>query len=435
MPKTHHEVRDAIHGFLSFNTLEKTLIDSAPFQRLRCIHQLAMCYQVYPGATHKRFEHSLGVMEVATRIFDSIFREPMEPSVRDRISEQLEPNQRGYWRQVVRLAALLHDVGHLPFSHAAEKELLPEGWNHERLTMEIIRHSEIAQILQDASPPIKPEDVIDVACDVADRIDGKNLTPWKTVLNEIITGRTFGADRIDYLLRDSWHAGVAYGRFDPDRLIAGLRLMIDPEIEEIALGIERASIHSAEALLLARYFMYSQVYFHKTRRIYDIHLKDFLQAWLPNGRFSTDWKELLKVADDEILSQLRRSAADPSEKLYDLAIRLVKRQHFRTAFELVSTQKKERPAILSDVTLWAQEKFGQGNVRCDSYGPKSENNDFLVWTNGVISSSIEASGVIANIPPFEIGYVFVDQVRVTNAKSRIKTYTDSLLQEPKRVIQ
>jgi uncharacterized protein len=246
MAKVRHEVRDGVHGFVRFNNLEKRLIDSEPFQRLRCIHQLATCYQVYPGATR--------------------------------------PKEN--WRQVVRVAALLHDVGHLPFSHAAEEALRPEGWNHERITAEMIRHSEIVGILEDDS--IRPEDVIDLSWDLKKRLRAEpnvNLSPWKTLLNEIITGNTFGADRIDYLLRDSWHAGVSYGRFDEGRLIAGLRAVIHPDNNEIALGLDVGSIHSAEALLLARYFMYTQVYFHDVRRVYDLHLRDFLQGWLDGGKF------------------------------------------------------------------------------------------------------------------------------------------------------
>ena len=111
------------------------------------------------------------------------------------------------------------------------------------------------------------------------------LSPWKTLLNEIITGNTFGADRIDYLLRDSFHAGVAYGRFDHERLIAGLRATIDPTNDEITIGLDIGAIHAAEALLVARYFMYTQVYFHDVRRAYDLQLKDFLKGMLEGGRF------------------------------------------------------------------------------------------------------------------------------------------------------
>ena len=423
MGKTRHEVRDGIHGFIEFNNLEKSLIDSTPFQRLRSIHQLAMTYQVYPGATHKRFEHSLGVMGIATRIFDRIFDRPLGEDVRERIADQLEPQVKQYWRSVLRIAALLHDVGHLPFSHAAEAQLLPKGWNHERLTAEIIRHSEIADLLNATRPKIDPEDVIDVAYSVKDRLEtepGFALDPWKTLLNEIITGNTFGADRIDYLLRDSWHAGVAYGRFDPDRLIDGLRLVIDPDTQDIVLALDNGGIHAAEALLLARYFMYTQVYFHDVRRVYDQHLQDFLVAWLPGGKFPTNWEELIKITDNEVLVAMSQALADPADPHYELAARVMKRQHFRTVNTLVTSNKIKKPTIFQDVLAFAHESWGVENVRSSAYGPKSETNNFLVLNDdGSVENSLLASGVIANLPPIEIGLIFVHPNFKIEAKSKI----------------
>src|SRR5438132_12156317 len=121
MAKVCNEVRDGLYGFIEFDNLEKELIDSAPFQRLRGVHQLAMCFQVYPGATHKRFEHSLGAMEMATRIFDRVIDCRHGDRVYNRIEEEMQAARKASWRQVLRVAALLHDVGHLPFSHAAEE--------------------------------------------------------------------------------------------------------------------------------------------------------------------------------------------------------------------------------------------------------------------------------------------------------------------------
>jgi HD superfamily phosphohydrolase len=119
-----HEFRDPIHNFISVRSDERKVIDSPPFQRLRDIHQLAMSYLVYPGATHTRFEHSLGVMELASRIFDVVTKpyNVAHDVVRDIIPDQ---DSLAYWRTVLRLAALFHDVGHLPFSHAAEKIFSP----------------------------------------------------------------------------------------------------------------------------------------------------------------------------------------------------------------------------------------------------------------------------------------------------------------------
>lgn len=112
-----HEIRDPIHGFIRFDSHEREVINSAPYQRLREIHQLAMTYLVYPGATHKRFEHCLGVMELASRIYDTV-TDPANiyrDSVRALFSS-LNPHRLYYWRTVLRMAALCHDLGHLPFS-------------------------------------------------------------------------------------------------------------------------------------------------------------------------------------------------------------------------------------------------------------------------------------------------------------------------------
>jgi HD superfamily phosphohydrolase len=431
MGRLWHKVRDCIHGFVVFDNLEKRLIDSTPFQRLKSIHQLATSFQVYPGAVHTRFEHSLGVMAVADRIFKTVFDGEIRDEVRDRIADELGDYQKRYWQRVIRVAALLHDIGHLPFSHAAEEDLLPEGWNHERLTAEMIRQSEIADILQDVRPQIVPDDVVDLAWDVKKRskVDPNySLTPWRTLLNEIITGNTFGADRIDYLLRDSWHSGVGYGRFDPDRLIDGLRVVIDPNNDEIALGLDIGSMHSAEALLLARYFMYTQVYFHDVRRAYDLHLKDFLLNWLEGGKFPADWKKMLGQTDHEVLAALREAASDPGHRHHELAERLMSRRHFRTVYELSKTHKEANPRIFEDVRDLVRGEYGEDKVRSDHYGPKSETNDFLVlMEDGTVASSLKESGVIAQIPAIEIGLVFVPPDLKDKANAFIKTNLPKLL--------
>ena len=303
MQKHIHEIRDPIHVFIRLDTDERKIIDSSPFQRLRYIHQLATSYLVYPGATHKRFEHSLGVMELAGRIFDVITD---QNNIHDKARELvpqfgLPRDNLLYWRRVLRIAALCHDLGHLPFSHAAEKDLLPDGWDHEKLTVNFIRSDEMKAILQDSTPPVRVDDVVKLAVGLK-KLKDAAFSDWEIILSEIIVGDSFGVDRIDYLLRDSYHAGVAYGRFDHFRLIDTLRILprTSGEYEgstEPLLGVEEGGLHSAEALLLARYFMYSQVYFHPVRRSYDIHLKDFLKKWLPGGKFPTDIKALKKIKE------------------------------------------------------------------------------------------------------------------------------------------
>ena len=145
MRKHIHEIRDPIHVFIRLESLEREVLNSRPVQRLRHIHQLALTYLVYPGATHKRLEHSLGVMELAGRVYD-VVTNPANiqrfPSVRDIVPDH-DSMDHAYWRRVVRMAALCHDIGHLPFSHAAEDDLLPTGWDHEKLTIQLILADEL----------------------------------------------------------------------------------------------------------------------------------------------------------------------------------------------------------------------------------------------------------------------------------------------------
>ena len=244
MPKYIHEVRDPIHVFIRLDSDERRVLDSRPVQRLRHIHQLAMTNLIYPGATHRRFEHSLGVMELAGRVYDVVTQpsNAEHKAAREVVPEFGSP-ERLYWRRVVRMAALCHDIGHLPFSHAAEAELLPDGWDHERLTVELIRGDELAPIWK--SIKVQPNDVAKLAVGAKKYKDGL-LTSWEAILAEIIVGNAFGVNRMDYLLRDSYHAGVAYGRFDHFRLIDTIRILPKVDGDEPTLGVEQGGLHSAE---------------------------------------------------------------------------------------------------------------------------------------------------------------------------------------------
>src|SRR5262245_56470466 len=195
MPKNIHEIRDAIHVFVRLDTHEREVLNSRPFQRLRHIHQLALTYLLYPGATHRRFEHSLGVMELAGRVFD-VITNPL--NVNNDVARGLIPvHDLAYWRRALRLAALMHDTGHLPFSHAAEAELLPPGWDHERLTDEIIRSEEMQPIWDEIK--VLPGDVAKLALGPRQFGPGKyreeKFTPWEEIIAKIIVGDAFGVDR------------------------------------------------------------------------------------------------------------------------------------------------------------------------------------------------------------------------------------------------
>lgn len=403
------EIRDPIHVFVHFGPDEASIIASRQFQRLRYIHQLALTYLVYPGATHRRFEHSLGVMEVASRIYDVVTN---PQNIYHKSVHDIVPRARGdaraheYWAQVLRCAALCHDLGHLPFSHAAERELLPAEWDHERLSYELITCEELNPLWKKLK--IQAEDVAKLA--LGPKKCKLEFSDWETILSEIIVGDVFGADRIDYLLRDSYHAGVSYGRFDHYRLIDTLRILpaSEGDSQEPALGIQRGGLESAESLLWARYFMYTQLYFHPTRRIYDMHLMQFLKEWLPNGQFSTDIEGHLNLSDNEVASAISNAAKDGTKPGHVPASRIVSRAHFRQVYEPSSSDQKTALEPAKNVYDAAVAQFGANRVYRDVYAQTGGSYDFPIYTKDEkIDSSLALSRTLSQVPTFSVDRVYV----------------------------
>jgi len=426
--KLTHEIRDPIHTFIKLNSDERKVIDSPPFQRLRHIHQLAMSYLVYPAATHKRFEHSLGVMELASRVFDVVTNsEIIHPKVKDLIPEINNQDKLRYWRLVIRMAALCHDLGHLPFSHAAEKELLPEGWNHELLTVKII--GDLKHVWQDMTPPLREIDIQKLAVGPS-KLRQYNFSDWETILSEIIVGDAFGVDRMDYLLRDTYHIGVAYGKFDHYRLIDTLRILPKEyeESEEPTLGIEEGGLHSSEALLLARYFMFSQVYCHDVRRIYDIHLKEFLHIWLDGGKFSTNLSKHQGMTDNDVLAGLLKAARDTKSPGHELAIRIVDRKHYKVIYSRRQYDLELNIEPGKAIYLALAGKFGMHHVLHDEYPQKGGPPDFpVLCKDESILSSLYLSDVLSNIPLISIDNVYVSPEIKDQAEKWLRTNKEKIL--------
>ena len=402
-------------------------MDSAPVQRLRHIHQLAMEYLVYPGATHKRFEHALGVMELASRVYDRVTQVGLvDNRVKDFIPEISIEDQRRYWRRVLRMAALCHDIGHLPFSHAAEHELLPDDWTHETITKKLIQSNEMREIWNAVTPPLRAEDIVKLSVGPA-KLKEVDFSYWEALLSEIIVGDAFGVDRMDYLLRDSLHVGVQYGRFDHYRLIDTLKILPErDDSDQPTLGLEEGGVHSAEALLLARYSMFSQVYLHPVRRAYDLHLKDFLCEWLPTGSFSTDIQDFLRLSDVEVLAAIRQQAGNGSEH----AMRISERQHFKVAYRRYPGDLKLNQEPGKAVSQALSKEFGDSKVKLDSYVPPGQNPDFpVLQSDNHIASSLTASVLLQNIPPSAIDFVFVEPTIRDEAREFVETNRQDILKE------
>jgi hypothetical protein len=405
---------------------------------MRHIHQLALTYLLYPGATHKRFEHSLGVMELASRAFDVVTSPAnLTDEIRQLIPQIGSNDELHYWRRVIRMAALCHDIGHLPFSHAAEKELLPNGWNHERLTREIICSNEMKSFWNSITPPLRHDDIVKLAIG-PEKAKGMEFSDWETILSEIIVGDAFGVDRMDYLLRDSHHIGVAYGKFDHYRLIDTLRILPAPPSgeeegsKEPALGVEEGGIHSAEALMLARYFMFSQVYFHPVRRIYDIHLMDFLKMWLKSGSFSTDLRQHMKMTDNEVTAGILEEALDPNKAGHEHAQRIVGREHFKVIYQRNPNDVRVNPEAGQAVYNALKEKFEDRYFRHDRYAQKGSAPDFpVLLRDKQIVSSLAESETLKSVPIVSVDYVFCDRKIFDEADNWLKKHREEIIQPKK----
>lgn len=236
LTEEHKVLRDPIHGYINiYYQVIWDLIGTPEFQRLRRIHQLGGTLQVYHTAEHSRFGHSLGVYEVVRLMIENV------KNLKDVLSE--------FEQVAVLCAGLLHDLGHGPFSHSFETIT---GIDHEKITDRIIlEETKVNQVLVEAHPDL-PKAVADI---IAHRHERK-------LLSQMISSQ-MDADRMDYLLRDSYFTGVSYGEFDLFRILRTIRIVEDKMV------VKESGIHAVEDYIMARYQMYWQVYLHPVSRSYE----------------------------------------------------------------------------------------------------------------------------------------------------------------------
>lgn len=290
--KPKHRFRDPVYGFIEVTDAEKKVIDTPVFQRLRRIHQLALTKYVYPGAEHSRFVHSLGVMKAATEVFRHILDDEKVPEKVKADIAKIFPDEKGISLALKRLrfAALLHDVGHLPFSHATEDVLLGKEINHEDIGRYIIiEHPEISETIhKEGVDPVSVGNLI--------KSYGSSPSWFDLLLGNIISGQ-FDADRADYLLRDSYFCGVRYGEYDYKRYLSTIRIN---DSEPLKFTIKADDVPIMEEFLLARYHYNLQVPFHRTRAGYDIALKEFVEK--DCSKWHSSFREIIHVSNKQIIS-------------------------------------------------------------------------------------------------------------------------------------
>ena len=323
MKKTHLDIIDPIHDFVRVNSNELKIIDTSIFQRLRRIRQLSGAHLIYPGAQHTRFEHSLGVMHIASMAGHALHEKGIVSS--DNI-------------QNLRFAGLLHDIGHGPFSHLFEELLQKRKMSHEDMGRDIILKTQIGDLIS------------------ANGFNKKFITELAfgdskfQFMNEIITG-ALSADIMDYLLRDGYFTGAEHAKIDHNRLTYSL------DVYKNKLALEKSALVNFETMMISRYQMFKAVYFHKTVRAGEVMLLESMYlAEEELGLSSTSLNEYLKLTDEVILSKLlnlpeRNSKLRIAKKI---ATDYLNRNLFKSVFEVSVTgnaiTKKRMQSIREEVS-------------------------------------------------------------------------------------
>jgi uncharacterized protein len=292
-------IRDPLWNNIRVEPLALRLIDTAAFQRLRYVRQLGLAFLVYPGASHSRFEHALGTYSLARRALGLL-------------------EERGDLRELgdapctdVRIAALLHDIGHYPFSHALEEI---GALHHEEVARPLICEGEVGEILRD-------ELGVDAPARIVELIRGASSNP----LQGLISG-SLDLDKIEYLRRDALMCGVPYGEIDADRLMNSLVLISSQR----RIGIQEKGLSAVESLLFAKYQMYRNVYWHHAVRSATAMYKRLVSDALDAGSLTAD--QLARFTDEGLLLGLEAKSAHPLLK------GLRERKLFKRAIEIPAAE-------------------------------------------------------------------------------------------------
>ena len=379
-------LKDPVHSYIHIHyEVIWNCLDSKEFQRLRRIRQLGGDFQVYPTAEHSRFSHSLGVYEIVRR---------MVTEVKTLCAELTE-----YEKVCVMLAGLLHDVGHGPFSHAFEHVT---NHSHEEYTAKIILgDTELNSILRAVSKKM-PEDIVSII----------QHTHGNDILNQIVSGQ-LDADRMDYLLRDSYFTATSYGQFDLERILRTMRVRKTSEGRKVIV-VKHTGIHSVEDYIMARYQMYWQVYYHPVARSYEAvfiqlfnRLKDIFKD---NKDYFEDMKVLIPFLEKAEVSEEEYFRLDENSLLYCCALiqdkedviaaDLAKRLQNRKLFEYVDYNEENLAQIqnmLRENGYDEQYYLRIENIEASVYSPYKGRKILIEKLDGQIVALEKASTIVESI--------------------------------------
>ena len=400
MKKKHLDIIDPIHDFIRAYGTEITIIDNPIFQRLRRIRQLSGAHLVYPGAQHTRFEHSLGVMHIAGQAGQVL----QEKGIVN--SNDIEN---------IRLAALLHDIGHGPFAHIFEEVLQrKKKASHEEIGRDLILKTEIGDVISKSG------------------FDKKLITKLAfgdskfQFMNEIISG-ALSADMMDYLLRDGYFTGAEHAKIDHKRITQSL------DVYQKKLALEKSALYSFESMMHSRYQMFKAVYFHKTVRAAEVMLLESIRlAYDELGLSNLSWNDYVCLTDDYVLEKLVSLPPKTPElkKAKKLAIDYQNRELFKCVFERMLTSKsldKVKKTKLRQ-ELSRKSKVDENEIFVDtSVTPsiplspsKKESKSIILITKG--NHKFEAQEIpISKIPLVSTMSGFMNILRIyTNRKNRKK---------------
>jgi len=398
MKKNHLDIIDPIHDFIRVYDHELAIIDNPIFQRLRRIRQLSGAHLTYPAAQHTRFEHSLGVMHIASQAGHALHEKEILKS------DDIE---------ILRLSGLLHDIGHGPFSHLFEEIIQEKKISHEDFGKEIILKSDIGDSLS------------------KNGFDKKLITKVAfgdskfQYMNEIVSG-ALSADMMDYLLRDGYFTGAEHAKIDHKRITQSL------DVHKKKLALERSALYSFESMMHSRYQMFKAVYFHKTVRSAEVMLLEALRLSDDEYGFTNfNVKEFVNLTDEYVLSTLISSKSSKLKRARQLAQDYQNRKLLKCVFERILTGRTNLKKTRTDelrTSISKKSKIDENEIFVDSsvtpsipLAPsKNESTSIILITNENGKSTAKEMP-ISQIPVVSAISGFMNILRIyTHQKNRKK---------------